>query len=354
MAGDGKVAQHGATNTQSVRRVGGAATQHDAGTQAQRDASAQAHRVVNASRRTTDERTTDPAAPATYGAPLDDAHCHVAFMADPVAFARDAAAAGSRVLAASVTPGEFVSLRAKLQAARSSQPDARDAARTQDDTAPSCALRQAVGLHPWWVGNDVSAQLAAFDELASATRFVAEVGLDFAPRHVATKHEQRRAFAHIARACAAAGDKVLSVHSVRAATAALDVLEDAGCFDACAVIFHWFSGTSDELQRAIAAGCFFSVGERMLATKRGRAYVAAIPAGRLLLETDAPYGPAPEPGGAGVPYTFAEVFSELVRTLCRIAEARRCGASELAEAIHANGETLWGSAPSSQRTPPAR
>lgn len=41
-------------------------------------------------------------------------------------------------------------------------------------------------------------------------------------------------------------------------------------------------------------GCWFSVGERMLATKRGRAYVQSIPSDRLLLETDAP------PVGGGI------------------------------------------------------
>ena len=307
-------------------------SQRDAGTRMRGAADERAH-----------GRAADPAAAAAHGVPLDDAHCHVAFMADPVAFARDVAASGSRVLAASVTPGEFASLRVKLQSSCEPQPTSCDAARTWGNTEPAGALRQAVGLHPWWVGDDAGSQLAAFDELLPTTRFVAEVGLDFAPRHADAKDEQMRAFAHIARACAAAGDKVLSVHSVRAAAAALDVLEDAGCFDTCAVVFHWFSGTSDELQRAIAAGCFFSVGERMLATKRGRAYAAAIPATRLLLETDAPYGPAPEPGGAGVPYSFAEVASELGRALARVAEARRTGASQLAEAIHANGAALWGS-----------
>lgn len=354
MGGDKAATRHEVSD-RAAQRDADAQVQRDADTQVRRDADAQTrcdagaqvHRVAN-------ERIAIPAETAACGVPLDDAHCHVAFMADSLAFARDAAAAGSHVLAASVTPGEFASLRAKLQAACDPQPAARDAARTQDDAPPSCALSQAVGLHPWWVGDDVSSHLAAFDELLPTTRFVAEVGLDFAPRHADTQHEQMRAFAHIARACAAAGDKVLSVHSVRAATAALDVLEDAGCFDGCTVVFHWFSGTSDELQRAIAAGCLFSVGERMLATKRGRAYAAAIPAGRLLQETDAPYGPAPEPGGAGVPYSFAEVASELGRALSRLAEARRCDASSLAEAIRANGEALWGPASAGPRTPIAR
>ena len=87
-------------------------------------------------------------------------------------------------------------------------------------------------------------------------------------------------------------DRVLSIHAVRAAGTVLDVLESHGLLipnpNSPAIIFHWFSGTSDELIRARNAGCYFSVNERMLASKRGREYVRQIPLDHLLLETDAP------------------------------------------------------------------
>lgn len=54
------------------------------------------------------------------------------------------------------------------------------------------------------------------------------------------------------------------------------------------MIFHWFSGASDDLHRAIKLGCFFSVGPRMLASRRGREYARQIPVSQLLLETDMP------------------------------------------------------------------
>lgn len=102
--------------------------------------------------------------------------------------------------------------------------------------------------------------------------FVAEVGLDFGKRHGMARDAQHSAFERICRAAADAGGKVLSIHSVNAASEVLDVLEQTGCVASgdgdgpCTCILHWYSGPFDQLQRAIRLGCFFSVGERMLST----------------------------------------------------------------------------------------
>ena len=95
----------------------------------------------------------------------------------------------------------------------------------------------------------------------------------------------------------------------------MDVLERTGCAESCACVLHWFSGTSDELQRAIKLGFLFSVNPRMPATKRGRAYVRAIPADRLLLETDLP----PE---SAARYDAADVETPLRATLAELAALR--------------------------------
>ena len=157
-------------------------------------------------------------------------------------------------------------------------------------------------MHPWWVaagegefdpvrpGESMTAvqAIAAFEALVDETRFIGEIGLDLGKHHVAAHDAQLAAFEGIARLCAERGGKVVSLHSVHAARETLDVLEATGALDACTCIFHWFSGPSDQLKRAIQAGCLFSVGKRMLATGKGREYVKAIPADRLLLETDYP------------------------------------------------------------------
>ena len=141
---------------------------------------------------------------------------------------------------------------------------------------------------------------------------IGEVGLDFGWRHQASRDVQLAMFADVARWAGQQGGKLLSLHSIKAARETLDVLEREGALGNCRCIFHWFTGPSDLLKRAIDAGCYFSCGPRMLATGKGREYVKAIPAGQLLLETDAP-------PSEGMPYPFAELRAELESAATSIA-----------------------------------
>lgn len=155
-----------------------------------------------------------------------------------------------------------------------------------------------LGLHPWRVSGDAAIAHAQVDgvlRLLSDAWLIGEVGLDFSPKHAHTRDNQLAAFRAIAQAAARYGaargasirPRVLSIHAVQAAGEALEILQEAGCFDVCTCIFHWFSGTSDQLVAARRAGCYFSFGPRALATKRGRAYAAQLPANRVLHESDA-------------------------------------------------------------------
>ena len=212
---------------------------------------------------------------------MHDAHVHLDFMANGKQVAADAAAVGTLLFANTVTPGGFVSARARF------------------DTCENVSV--GWGMHPWWV--DAQAELS-LPPIPAETRFVGEVGLDFGTRHAASRDIQIRVFERIARQCAEQGGKVLSIHSVRAAREVLDMLESCGTLETCTCVFHWYTGPSDQLKRAIDAGCLFSVGPRMLATGKGREYVKAIPATRLLLETDAP----PSQGDS---FAFAELHDLL-------------------------------------------
>lgn len=204
---------------------------------------------------------------------LFDMHCHLGFFPDVVTAARDLDAAGVGALCATVTPGEYERVAAELAG------------------APN--VRVGVGLHPWWVADGTcgEADVERAASLAATCRYVAEVGLDYARGRDATRDAQLRA---LDRMLAAYGDggHMLSVHAVRAASDVLDALERHDTV-ACGnvAVLHWFSGTSPELTHAIRLGCRFSVGPRMLATRRGREYARQIPPERLLLETDLPASP---------------------------------------------------------------
>lgn len=222
------------------------------------------------------------------GFPLLDAHVHLDWAADPAQVAREAAEMGLGLVCCTVGPDGYKQAR--------------------DVFAEHPNVAVAAGLHPWHVeGADVA--LAA--ENARAARFVGEVGLDFGNRHARTRELQLSAFSAICAACAQEGGKVLSIHSVRAAGVALDVLARTGALKNCACVFHWFSGSSGELRRAVDAGCWFSVGERMLATRRGREYARQVPADRLLFETDLPEAPDQEISAADIAASLGRAAAQV-------------------------------------------
>ena len=201
---------------------------------------------------------------------LADMHCHLDFSSDMAALARLAQAHGVAAFSNTVTPEGYLAASEAL--------------------AGFPNVRTGVGLHPWWVadGRCGAEQVELACRLIQETRFVGEVGLDFAPRREGTFETQLDAFERIVDACCAQGGKVISIHAVRSATAVLDALERHNATHGNTYILHWFSGSSQELVRARELGCHFSVNPNMLATKRGRAYVRQIPPDRLLLETDLP------------------------------------------------------------------
>jgi TatD DNase family protein len=87
--------------------------------------------------------------------------------------------------------------------------------------------------------------------------------------------------------CESEGGKIMTIHSRRAATAVLDHLERHT--EAGVAILHWFSGTKQELRRAIDAGCWFSVGPGMVASPAGLRLIREMPKERVLTESDGPF-----------------------------------------------------------------
>lgn len=83
----------------------------------------------------------------------------------------------------------------------------------------------------------------------------------------------------------------MSLHAVMAEDELLEILEKSGCIDRNSCVLHSFSGSLEQLHRAIEDGCWFSVGPRMMKVGRGREYAKLISQDRLLLESDAPSSP---------------------------------------------------------------
>ena len=117
---------------------------------------------------------------------LFDAHLHLPFFTDPVAFAEEARRQGLALFSQAVTPAEYLRLRPMLE--------------------PYDNVRQGVGIHPWWIadGRCGDADVDAVVDLMGSTPWVGEVGLDFSPRRP-NREGQVAAFRRIARAAGAAG-----------------------------------------------------------------------------------------------------------------------------------------------------
>ena len=249
---------------------------------------------------------------------LYDMHCHLDFMSNATQVARDAAESGLSFFATTVTPRGYKYAAKYLR----DEPN----------------VRVGVGLHPWWVADGRCGldDIEEAESLVFDARFVGEVGLDYSPAHAPESSfaRQRCAFEKIARACSEGaeehGPKLISIHAVRSARAILDTLELTGCIHNCRCIFHWFSGTSDELHRAVKGGCWFSVNEMMLATRRGREYARQIPEDRLLLETDLP-------PGEDVVFSAGEVSASLERTLTQLNAIR---GTDVREVVADNSRSL--------------
>jgi TatD DNase family protein len=146
-------------------------------------------------------------------------------------------------------------------------------------------IRTALGLHPQLVKQRHS-ELALMLDMLSETRYVGEIGLDFETRDEQERSLQRKIFTTILERCADFRDKVLTVHSRRAAAEVVNLIGDDY---PCKVILHWFSGSRQELEVAISRGFYFSVNPAMIGSGKGRQIVAAIPRDKLLTESDGPF-----------------------------------------------------------------
>ncbi len=149
-------------------------------------------------------------------------------------------------------------------------------------------VRAALGLHPQLIA-DRAAEISLWKKYLPEAKYVGEVGLDAGPAHKASFEKQKEVFTEILRECASAGDKILTVHSVRAAKDVLELVELHLPSSRGKVILHWFTGGKAQVKKALDLGCFFSFNADMLQTKRGRETALLVPLDKVFTETDAPF-----------------------------------------------------------------
>ena len=160
--------------------------------------------------------------------------------------------------------------------------------RNQSLASGSEMVRVGLGLHPQLMSERAS-EIVLFEKLLAETRYVGEVGLDAGPKFYRSFEEQERIFARILSACNEQGNKVLTIHSIRAASKVLNHLDRYLSPDRGKCVLHWFTGSNSEAKRALDYGCYFSVNAEMLRSPKHRMLVAKLPLDRLLTETDGPF-----------------------------------------------------------------
>jgi TatD DNase family protein len=191
----------------------------------------------------------------------------------------------------------------------------------------------ALGIHPHQAASEEAGRLPELTELLAHERAVAvgETGLDFF-RDYAPRPDQLALFE---RQLALAGDlgKPVVVHSRAADGETAQLL--AG-FDG-PVILHCFS-SPELLPVALERGYYVSFAGNVTYPKAEelRAAAAAVPADRILAETDTPYlAPQPVRGRENEP-------ANVVHTLASLAETRGEDPRELEARIEANAAAAFG------------
>lgn len=145
------------------------------------------------------------------------------------------------------------------------------------------------GTHPWYANEYDPAALTDFLSRRPDAG-VGEIGLDAVrgtPEQTDVFKDQLRIAALFKRPCV--------IHNVKSFDAIAAVLKQSPALPP-ALLFHGFSGTTRQADFLMQFNAFFSFSGTVLFENRGkaRAVLAALPAGRILAETDAPDGTPPE------------------------------------------------------------
>ena len=171
-----------------------------------------------------------------------------------------------------------------------------------------------VGTHPHEAKEDPDLSVETLAALAADPRVVGigETGLDFhydlSPRHIQ---------AQVFRVHAAAARRTglpLVIHTREADAEMGDILEAEFAEGPFRILMHCYTSGAELAARAAALGAWFSVSgiATFKAAQDVRAVIAAMPAERIIIETDCPYlAPVPHRGRRNEPAFLPHVLAKL-------------------------------------------
>lgn len=197
-----------------------------------------------------------------------DAHCHLDLMDNMAGFIKEMQNSDMSLFAVGTTPKAY---DREVQFYRSNP-----------------RIKVGLGMHPQLISSGYD-DMSLFKALFEKSHYIGEVGLDFSKEYIQTKEVQVHVFRDIVKLCEQCGEKVVSVHSLKSANTVIEILREYRTQRSNKYIFHWFTGTIPQLEKAIELGCYFSINPSMLKTKSGLEIINTVPVERMLLETDAPF-----------------------------------------------------------------
>ena len=145
-----------------------------------------------------------------------------------------------------------------------------------------------VGCHPRKLRAQQSFNEELFKDLATRTAVVGEIGLDTGLHYSHAPLESQVQTFRKALKVLADLPRIVSIHSYRATGLVVRELRQNPIV---APILHWWTGTVEETREAVALGCYFSVHS---AVARHSKFRTAVPAHRILIESDHGYADPPE------------------------------------------------------------
>lgn len=143
-------------------------------------------------------------------------------------------------------------------------------------------IKLGVGFHPGLTKTD-KFNVAIFDKAIEKTKYIGEIGLDFAEKDKKLRDKQTTIFDLI---CKKSAGKILSIHTRKAETEIYNILKDNKVMYP---ILHWYSGSINTMEKLLELGCYFSVNRNMIKSQNGINILKNIPINRVLFETDAPF-----------------------------------------------------------------
>ncbi len=200
-------------------------------------------------------------------------------------------------------------------------------------------VHMAFGLHPWYARERTADWLRALRRrLGETPAAVGEIGLDHALAKDTFAAQEEVFLAQLS--VAAELGRPVSVHCRRAWGRMMELLDTHG-WPPNGILFHSYSGGRELVAPLARRGAFFSFSGAITHGNniRGRDAVPAVPADRLLMETDAPdLMPALSAGGAPAPGHGVNEPANLVHVANAIASLRNWSPSQTAALTTRNAE----------------